>query len=80
MPSGRSGADTDDERDDEIGSDERRVHRPKDPLLFLVGAFDRALRNVDYLHARFEELPGRVRSGVGIVTFVSSAYLGPTIK
>lgn len=80
MPSGRSGADTDDERDDETGLDERQVGRPKDPLLFIAGAFDRTLRNIDYLHARFEELPGRVRSGVGVVTFVSSAYLGPVIK
>lgn len=81
MPSGSEDvADTTDERDDEIELEERHVDRPKDPLLFLVGTFDRALRNVDGLHARFEELPGRVRSGVGVLTFVSSAYLGPAIK
>lgn len=54
--------------------------RPRDPVLALLRIVKRALRRIDQLHARLEAFPGRVQFGIGVLTFVSSAYFGVAIK
>jgi hypothetical protein len=84
MPAGSEDADVGDERSDDtaetVESDDVGAHRPRDPVLVLVRAVERALRGIDRLYARLETLPGRVQFGFAVVAFVSSAYFGTTIK
>lgn len=54
--------------------------RPRDPVLTLLCVIKRALRGIDRLHARLETFPGRVQFGIGVLTFISSAYFGVAIK
>lgn len=61
-------------------SDVTKSRRPRDPVLALIYAIKRLIRKIDHLHARLEALPGRVQFGVGVLTFLSSAYFGTAIK
>lgn len=83
MPPEGSSAGPDDELDGESDATEAdtvETTRPSDPVLFLVRVVERLLRGIDRLYARLEALPGRVRFGIGVVSFVSSAYFGTTVR
>jgi hypothetical protein len=77
-----SESDDPDEREssEPTDADESEGNRPKEPILFLLDSFERSFRRIDDLYARYEEFPGRVRFALGIVGFLSSAYLGSVVK
>lgn len=52
----------------------------RDPVLLALVGFRTVVRSIDLLHHRFERLPGWVRFGFGVTTFVASAYLGEWIR
>lgn len=62
-----------------VGSDEAEPRRPSDPVLIVARGAERALRGVDRTYARLETLPGRVRFGLSVLTFVASAHFGAAI-
>lgn len=84
MPSGSQDDEDNDERggdsSDAVESDEAGTRRPRDPVLILARAIERALRGIDRLYARLETLSGRVQFGFAVVSFVSSAYFGASVK
>lgn len=83
MPPEKSSAGPDDELDGESEATEAdavETTRPRDPMIVLLRTVEHLLRGLDRLHARLEALPGRVRFGFGVLTFVTSAYFGTTVR
>lgn len=73
------------ERDDdggEDGSDDSSSVKwqLRDPVLVALAGVRTVLRGVDALYRRFERLPGRIRFGVGVSTFVASAHVGDDVR